>query len=65
MKGYRLLSLVLGAAFALCLLQIAFMSRSQDTSVAERLKTCQENEKLYEAAMEQVNIHLPFDELIC
>ena len=57
MKGYRLLSLVLGTAFALCLLQIYSMSHSEDTSVAERLKICQENEKLYEAAMEQVNFH--------
>ena len=65
MKGYRLLSLVLGTACALCLVQIYSMSRSQDIGVEERLKTCQENEKLYEAAMEQVNFHLPFNELIC
>ena len=56
MKGYRLLSLILGATVALCLIQISFMSRSQDIGVGERLKTCQENEKLYEAAMEQVNL---------
>lgn len=54
MKGYRLLSLILGVVVALCLLQISFMRRSQDIGVGVRLKTCQENEKLYEAAMEQV-----------
>ena len=56
MKGYRLLSLILGAVVALCLLQISFMSRSQDDGVfEERLKACQESEKLYEASMEQAN----------
>ena len=54
MKGYRLLSLILGVVVALCLLQISFMRRSQDIGVGVRLKTCQKNEKLYEAAMEQV-----------
>ena len=54
MKGYRLLSLILGTVVALCLLQISFMSSSQDIGVGERLKTCQENVKLYEAAMDQV-----------
>ena len=55
MKGYRLLSLTLGAALALCLLQISFMSQPQDTGeIAEKLIKCQENEKVYEAEIEQV-----------
>ena len=61
MKGYRLLSLTLGAALALCLLQISFMSQPQGLGeIAERLIKCQEKEKRYEAEIEQVLARKPF-----